>query len=217
MPFYYVNKVEFKELYRTGFSVQGPIALSQVDHVDIVFDGRADLVLALRDSEGHGFLQVVDLKTKGCRDSFNPDDSMQGSALQQYDGDVLNPWPSTSAERSILEQHKLQLTLYSLALESMEQQKPESERRTILPPSLLMGASGRILQMTNTEYDDAKAIFSQHLEWMAQLSAAPETVGEPPIGSAESNHICRSCSFCRGDIRLCVSEGETLGPRPIKE
>ena len=217
LPFYYVNKVEFKELYRTGFSVQGPIALSQVDHVDIVFDGRADLVLALRDSEGHGFLQVVDLKTKGCRDSFNPDDSMQGSALQQYDGDVLNPWPSTSAERSILEQHKLQLTLYSLALESMEQQKPESERRTILPPSLLMGASGRILQMTNTEYDDAKAIFSQHLEWMAQLSAAPETVGEPPIGSAESNHICRSCSFCRGDIRLCVSEGETLGPRPIKE
>ncbi len=217
LPFYYVNKVVFEELYRTGFSVNGPVALSKVDHVDIVFDGRADLVLALRNSEGHGFLQVVDLKTKGCRDSFNPENPMEGSPLQQYEGDVLSPFPSTPAERSILEQHKLQLTLYSLALESMEQQKPESERRTILPPSLLMGASGRILQMTSTEFDDAKAVFSQHLEWMAQLSAAPETVSEPPIGGEGSNNTCPSCSFCRGDIRLCVGEGDTLGPRPLRK
>ena len=217
LPFYYVNKVEFSDLYRTGFSVDGPVALSQVDHVDIVFDGRADLVLALRDDKGRGFLQVVDLKTKGCRDDFNPDDSLKGSALQRYDGDLLNPQPSTRAEIAILEQHKLQLTLYSLALESMEQQKPESERRTILPPSLLIGASGRILQMNSTEYEEAKATFSQHLEWMAQLSATPETVQEPPALDKDNNHICKSCPFSSGDIRLCVSEGETLGAHSDNE
>ena len=217
LPFYYVNKVKFSDLYRTGFSVDGPVALSQVDHVDIVFDGRADLVLALRDDEGRGFLQVVDLKTKGCRDAFNPEDPTKGSALQRFDGDILNPQPSTHAEVSILEQHKLQLTLYSLALESMEQQKPESERRTVLPPSLLMGASGRILQMSTSEYDQAKATFSQHLEWMAQLSATPGTISEPPAVDKDNNHICSSCPFSRGDIRLCVSGDETLGPHSNDE
>ena len=217
LPFYYVNKVKFSDLYRTGFSVDGPVALSQVDHVDIVFDGRADLVLELRDDEGRGFLQVVDLKTKGCRDAFNPEDPTKGSALQRFDGDILNPQPSTHAEVSILEQHKLQLTLYSLALESMEQQKPESERRTVLPPSLLMGASGRILQMSTSEYDQAKATFSQHLEWMAQLSATPGTISEPPAVDKDNNHICSSCPFSRGDIRLCVSGDETLGPHSNDE
>lgn len=217
LPFYYVNKVEFNDLYRTGFSVEGPVALSQIDHVDIVFDGRADLVLALRDDQGRGYLQVVDLKTKGCRDAFNPEDPLKGSALQKYEGNLLDPSPSTHAEISILEQHKLQLTLYSLALESMEQQKPESERRTILPPSLLMGASGRILQMTATEYDDAKSTFSQHLKWMAQLSATPETVPEPAPFDKEGNHVCKSCPFSRGDIRLCVSEGEVLGAHSNEE
>ena len=217
LPFYYVNKVEFNDLYRTGFSVNGPVALSKIDHVDIVFDGRADLVLALRDEQGRGYLQVVDLKTKGCRDAFNPQDPLEGSALQKYEGDLLDPSPSTHAEISILEQHKLQLTLYSLALESMEQQKPESERRTILPPSLLMGASGRILQMTSSEYDDAKATFSQHLEWIAQLSAAPETVPEPASPDKENDHISSSCPFSQGDIRLIVSGDETLGPVTKKE
>ena len=99
----------------------------------------------------------------------------------------------------------------------MEQQKPESERRTILPPSLLMGASGRILQMNSTEYEEAKVTFSQHLEWMAQLSATPETVQEPPALDKDNNHICKSCPFSRGDIRLCVSEGETLGPHSNNE
>jgi hypothetical protein len=211
LPFYYVNKVEFSEVFRTGFSVDGtPVPLSRVDHVDIVFDGRADLVLALRDSLGNGYLQVVDLKTKGCRDSFNPEDPLKGSPLQCYEGELLNPTPSNSAERTILEQHTLQLTLYSLALESMEQQKPESERRTILPPSLLMGASGRILQMSSTEYEKAKITFSKHLEWMAELSANPESTPEPPAPSGDNVH---TCPFCRGDIRLCESDEEALGPR----
>ena len=71
--------------------------------------------------------------------------------------------------------------------------------------------------MTSTEYDDAKATFFQHLEWIAQLSAAPETVPEPASPDKENDHISSSCPFSQGDIRLIVSEDETLGPVTKKE
>ena len=210
LPFYYVDKVEFSELYRTNFSVTGPHASSQVAYVDVVFDGRADLVLALRDEDGHGFLQVVDLKTKGCRDDFNPENPEDGSYLQSYTGNLLDPMPSTDAEASILEQHKLQLALYSLALESMEAQKPESQRRTVLPPSLLIGASGRIIQMTSEEYHESKIKFSQHVAWMAQLSAAPETIPEPQEINLSTEHTFASSPFLNGDLRLGFLGSEIL-------
>ena len=211
LPFYYVDKVNFSDLFRTGFSVNGPVPLSQISHVDVVFDGRADLVLALRDDNGNGFLQVVDLKTKGCRDEFNSDDSSRGSSLQRYEGELLDPHASTGAEVTILEIHKLQLTLYSLALESIELQKPESKRRTVLPPSLLIGASGRIVQMTSEDYHESKKLFSKHVRWMAQLSAAPETVPEPLTVEDPSEDVLALCPFSKGDIRLGLSGDDILG------
>lgn len=211
LPFYFVDKVNFSDLFTTGFSVNGPVPLSQINHVDVVFDGRADLVLALRDDNGNGFLQVVDLKTKGCRDEFNSDDSSRGSSLQRYEGELLDPHASTGAEATILEQHKLQLTLYSLALESIELQKPESKRRTVLPPSLLIGASGRIVQMTSEDYHESKKLFSKHVRWMAQLSAAPETVPEPLTVEDPSEDVLALCPFSKGDIRLGLSGDDILG------
>ena len=56
-----------------------------------------------------------------------------------------------------------------------------------------------------------------HLEWIAQLSAAPETVPEPASPDKENDHISSSCPFSQGDIRLIVSEDETLGPVTKKE
>ena len=211
LPFYFSHNVTFDGVVRTSFSVDGPRPQALVDHVDVVFDGRADLVLALRDHEGKGCLQVVDLKTKGCRDIFNPENPSAGSRLQTFEGDLLAPFPSTSAERAILDEHRLQLTLYSVALEAIEQQKPESERRRVLPPSLLIGASGRMVQLTDGEYAEAKTTLSAHLHWMAQLAAIPDALEEPPRLPAESADICSQCPFSRGEIRLCGPEGTPLG------
>ena len=211
LPFYFSHNVAFDGVVRTSFSVDGPRPQALVDHVDVVFDGRADLVLALRDHEGKGCLQVVDLKTKGCRDIFNPENPSAGSRLQTFEGDILAPFPSTSAERAILDEHRLQLTLYSVALEAIEQQKPESERRRVLPPSLLIGASGRMVQLTDGEYAEAKTTLSAHLHWMAQLAAIPDALEEPPRLPAESADICSQCPFSRGEIRLCGPEGTPLG------
>ncbi|MDA8594705.1 PD-(D/E)XK nuclease family protein, partial [Euryarchaeota archaeon] len=212
LPFFFRHKVGFDGLLRTGFSVEGTQNLAQIDHVDVLFDGRADLVLAMRDEQGNGCLQVVDLKTKGCRDEFNSENPESGSRLQRYKGDVLVPYPSTLEERSILDEHRLQLTLYSMALEVLEQQKPASERRRVLPPALLIGASGRMVQLTQNEYESASQTLAQHLEWMAQLSATPEAVSEPPRLPEDSSHICSQCPFGRGQIRLCGPEGSVLGP-----
>jgi hypothetical protein len=217
LPFYFSHKVAFDGVLRTTFSIEGPRQQAVVDHVDVVFDGRADLVLALRDAEGKGCLQVVDLKTKGCRDQFNPDDPNSGSSLQKFKGDRLSPFPASYAERALLDEHRLQLTLYSLALEAIEQQKPEHERRRVLPPSLLIGASGRMVQLSVKEFEDAKVTLSAHLNWMAQLSATPDVMDEPARMPIESAHICSQCPFSRGDIRLCGPEGAELGPVPSDE
>ena len=212
LPFYFSHKVAFDGVVRTTFSIEGPRPKAIVGHVDVVFDGRADLVLALRDAEGKGCLQVVDLKTKDCRDQFNPDDPNSGSHLQKFKGDHLSPFPASYAERSLLDEHRLQLTLYSLALEVIEQQKPEHERRRVLPPSLLIGASGRMVQLSEEEFVEAKITLSEHLNWMAQLTATPDALEEPARLPVESAHICSQCPFSRGEIRLCGPEGAELGP-----
>ena len=59
------------------------------------------------------------------------------------EGDLLNRFPQTDAERQILHEHRLQLALYSMALEAIELDKPKGLRRIILPPAILVGASGR--------------------------------------------------------------------------
>ena len=211
LPFYFSHKVALDGVVRTTFSVEGMRPQSLVDHVDVVFDGRADLVLALRDEHGKGCLQVVDLKTKDCRGKFNPSNPEQGSRLQKFNGDLLSPFPSTAAEHSILDEHRLQLTLYSLALEVIEHQKPEHERRRVLPPSLLIGASGRMVQLSVEEYSEAKITLGEHLHWMAHLAATPDALQEPSRLPIESAHICSQCPFSRGEIRLCGPEGVELG------
>jgi hypothetical protein len=77
---------------------------------------------------------------------------------------------------------------------------------------LLIGASGRMVQLTQSEYESASRTLAQHLEWMAQLSATPEALNEPPRLPEDSSHICSQCPFARGQIKLCGPEGSALGP-----
>ena len=193
LPFFFKHKIELNETYRQGFTIQGLKKLAEVTGVEISFDGRADLVLAFRDANQRGLLQVVDLKTTGCRGEFNPDNPNDGSALQVVQGDPLSRYPQTPAEEKILEKHKLQLTLYSLALEAIESDKPESERREILPPAILIAASGRCVELTKEDFETAKRDLLIHLEWIAKLSAEPSVVEEPESCSGTDGEQCFTC------------------------
>ena len=218
LPFYHRHPVAVDGIERSNFSIQGAIPKAVLSELNLIFDGRADLVLALRDEHAEGFLQVVDLKTKDCRDGFNPTNPSKGTPLQQYDGDHLNPYPSTPSERSILDEHRLQLTLYSMALQAVEATKPSDQQRRILPPALLVGASGRMLQLTVEEFEESQQALNEHLQWIGHLAAAPQSLEEPNRLSSDASEPCQTCPFYRGDVRLCAPAGEALGlPLPIEE
>jgi len=177
--------------------------------VNMDFSGRADLVLALVNASGEGALQVVDLKTRGCLKTFNEKNPKKGHVLQRIGPDNLDVAPQSDEETQLLHEHRLQLTLYSLALQAIEDRKPEDERRTVLPPALLLGANGRLIQLTQSEYDDAIDDLRAHLMWRSAVHLNP-LMEEPerlPSGSAS----CRTCPFFRGDLRRCAPQGEPLG------
>jgi hypothetical protein len=198
-----------RDKYKTVFSLSGPQPVAEVEQVTISFDGRADLVLALRDTSNKGYLQVVDLKTTGCRSEFDESDASKGHLLQRLEGDPLTPFATTDAEKKILKKYSLQLTLYSFALEAMESAKPESERREILAPALLIGASGRMVRLTDDEYQQSRQELQNHLQWMAQLSISNDESDEPVrLGDVS---ICKQCPYHKGSIRLCGPIGYATG------
>lgn len=218
LPFYHRHEVSVEGLGRSHYGVSGMVPNATIDELTLVFDGRADLVLALRNDEGQGFLQVVDLKTKGCRGGFQPDNASKGTPLQKFQGDLLDPKPSTDAERKMLHEHRLQLTLYSLALEAVEMSKPVEEQRKILPPALLVGASGRVIQLSEKEFDGARNDLAEQLEWIGHLAAVPNSIEEPERLEPDAAEPCQTCPFFNGEVRLCGPSGAPLGlPQPVLE
>ena len=208
LPFLYKHNIAMQDKYKTVFSLSGPQSVAEVEQVTISFDGRADLVLALRDTSGKGYLQVVDLKTTGCRSEFD-EDASKGHKLQRLEGDPLSPFATTDAEEKILAKYSLQLTLYSFALEAMESAKPVSERREILAPALLIGASGRMVRLTDEDYQTAREELKDHLDWMAQLSVT-NSESDEPVRLVDVS-ICKQCPYHNGKIRLCGPVGTKTG------
>ena len=211
LPFLYKHNIAMQDKFKTVFSLSGPQSVANVEQVTISFDGRADLVLALRDQSNKGYLQIVDLKTTGCRSEFNESNASKGHLLQRLDGDPLSPFATTDAEKKILAKYRLQLTLYSLALEALESAKPQSERREILAPALLIGASGRMVRLTDDEYHQARQDLQNHLLWMAQLSITNGEDDEPGQLAKDEISICKQCPYHKGSIRLCGPIGSATG------
>ena len=191
--------------------IPSSVGVGDLQAVNMDFSGRADLVLALANSDGDGALQVVDLKTKGCLKDFNAANAALGHALQGVPSSELSLDPKSDAEAELLAEHELQLTLYSVALEAMEAAKPEEDRRHVLPPALLVGANGRMIQLTKTRFEQAKDVLRNHLKWRTAVHLNPE-LAEPPRLKAGSM-TCTMCPFYRGDLRRCGPEGEPLGFR----
>jgi hypothetical protein len=85
----------------------------------------------------------------------------------------------------------------------MESAKPVLERREILAPALLIGASGRMVRLTPDDYQTARKELEGHLEWMAQLSVTNTESDEPARMEKEAISICKQCPYYNGKIRLC--------------
>ena len=164
--------------------------MANVTNVEIIFEGRADLVMAYSDDAGNGYLQVVDMKTTGCLYGFNFANPELGTSLQQFSGDLHDIYPSNPAEREIIDKYKYQLTLYSNALEAIENEKPIEERRTVLPPAILIAASGRTVEMSPEQYEQTKEKLADQLSWIGQLAAKPQSIDEPDRMTMQHAMVC---------------------------
>tara|TARA_B100000287_G_scaffold426207_1_gene473731 strand:- start:279 stop:1256 length:978 start_codon:yes stop_codon:yes gene_type:complete len=211
LPFLLTISNHPEDMHRSVWTPSGEDVRTSIDRIDSVFDGRADLVLALRDEAGKGWLQVVDAKTTGCLSGFKPGSPLEGTPLQMV-VDENSPYATTPAEEEIIAKHRLQLTLYCLALEIGEQAKPEADRRSILPPAILVAASGRMIRMHEEDYYAAKNDLAELVGWMGEVSANGASNEAPPRLPMSQESTCRSCPFNSGSIKLCGPEGESLGP-----
>ena len=197
LPFNFVSKSKH-DIDRKGWSPRGEIPLVKIEEIHTIFDGRADLVLALRDSAEQGWLQVVDAKTKGCLSGYNRESPEDGHPLQIVSTND-SPFAESESEIEILEAHRLQLTLYCLALEENENKKPLSQQRKILPPAILVAASGRMIRMRDEEYEQAKIDLRELISWMGYISAVEDGY-EPP--QCSNPGVCKACIFFSGSISL---------------
>lgn len=211
LPFYLSIEHKPKNLQRTSWSPLGQYVTSEVEMIKSTFNGRADLVLALKDEEGQGWLQVVDAKTKQCLYGFNPSNPIEGNDLQ-ISLNESSPYPITEAEEEILREHRLQLALYSIALEVGEMAKPSDRRRKILPPAIQVSASGRMIRMRDEEFELAKKDLESLIQWSGEMSVSGEGQEAPLRLPVEQKSTCEKCPFYTGTIKLCGPIGEKLGP-----
>ena len=96
-----------------------------------------------------------------------------------------------------------------MALEAIEAKKPEDQRRVVLPPSLLLGANGRMVQLSEGAFKQAKDDLLAHLNW--RVSVHLEEDLEAPERLPAGSSLCQQCPFYRGDLRRCAPAGEPLG------
>ena len=111
----------------------------------------------------------------------------------------------------MFQNHRLQLTLYSLVFRRQEERKPAEKRREVRPPALLIASTGRFVQMPEKMYEEAEKELLSLFDWMANLAADPNGVDEPKRLPIEAIDTCKKCPFFNGDVRMCAPQGLGLG------
>ncbi len=203
--FFYDHEVDLEGRVRTPLTQLNQSHVTFIDFVRILFEGQADLALA--GVQGNcPWLQVVDLKTSGARE-----EDLENHPLYQNLSEPLSFEPQNDAEYQMLQNHRLQLTLYSLVFRRQEERKPAEKRREVRPPALLIASTGRFVQMPEKMYEEAEKELLSLFDWMANLAADPNGVDEPKRLPIEAIDTCKKCPFFNGDVRMCAPQGLGLG------
>jgi hypothetical protein len=100
----------------------------------------------------------------------------------------------------------MQLALYYRALQSIEDAREAVglRYRTVLPPAILVGVTGRMVEYPMEMLDRA----SQELEELLVRTAGMTLASDAPLSDfdrlpVESAHICENCPFHRGALPIC--------------
>jgi len=213
MPFNVSFQQEHSELYFNTWTPFGDEKSHETRRSTVSLNGRIDLVLALRDSAGRGYLRAIDFKTEECTRGFNFDNPPQGNPLQTPPADLLNYYEKTDAESDLLDSHRMQLALYNKALKNWQSAfQEESQTREVLAPAILVAASGRLISWNESEMSQNSQELDELLNWTARVSNLPEfPLNDFSRLDISKKQNCKKCPFFVGDIRICAPMGVNFG------
>jgi hypothetical protein len=201
MPFHITIDVDTGGLVTHRWSPQGNEPLANINQAKIEMSGIIDLVLCTKTSDGDYTIRAVDLKTEDAR--LVNSDSSEG-LLETLDSEETGP--TCDAEFELLRKHRMQLALYYQALQSIENTRKEAglSYRTVLPPAILVGVTGRMVEYPVEMLDLSLQELDELLVRTAKMTLSTDT----PLSDfdrlpAESAHICENCPFHRGALPIC--------------
>ena len=224
------DEIDATELYESRWTPDGEQRMVAWESVRFRFSGVVDLVIAsptsgqedsaigvvedlnniLGTNGASGTLHPIDLKTEDAFMISNPPDDLNGTLLEERAADGS----STSAERDILHHHRLQLTLYWRALKRLEDARKQRgfPHRSVQPPAVLVGLSGRTVRMSIDQLLEAEAELDSLLGKIAVTEASDrfDHNNFPRLPASEAS-ICRRCPFHMGALPIC---GPLPPPKP---
>ena len=141
----------------------GPHPIARVEQFMFSVSGIADLVLCTKMEDGNGAIRAVDLKTTGAAHLY----AGWPHPLLEAEGESRHP-----AEQDMLNEYRMQLALYTLALTHQEEARKRLDipHRLVLPPAILCATTGRMIVMTESEIASALEDLESLLETLAMLS-----------------------------------------------
>ena len=193
MPFHISIPTEFEPVTRGKWTPDGEEVLISFDSTRVELSGIIDLVLCTKSDDGAPAIRAIDLKTTDASSLLG---DWESGLLDSLGDDSIGP--SCQAEESLLHKHRLQMALYHLALEESESDKEREGllRRKVLPPAILVGVSGRLVEYPPETLDKAKKDLEKTLALTARMSLASEfPLSDIEKGYEDRISKCRTCSI----------------------
>ena len=192
MPFHLSMPVSFEAVRRGKWSPDGVEDLVTIDSTTMDMSGVIDLVLCTSNVNGKPTIRAIDLKTTDAHCLL---DESQSRLLEALGDETIGP--SCEGEEELLRKHRLQMALYHKALEESESDRSSEglPSRQVLPPAILVGITGRLVEYPQELLEEAKADLIETLSRTARMSLSSDfPISEIEKFQRASNQGCKTCS-----------------------
>ena len=192
MPFHLSMPVSFEAVRRGKWSPDGVEDLVTIDSTTMDMSGVIDLVLCTSNVNGKPTIRAIDLNTTDAHCLL---DESQSRLLEALGDETIGP--SCEGEEELLRKHRLQMALYHKALEESESDRSSEglPSRQVLPPAILVGITGRLVEYPQELLEEAKADLIETLSRTARMSLASDfPISEIEKFQRASNQGCKTCS-----------------------
>ena len=199
MPFDISIPLNFETVSRKRWTPEGGEEIAKIESTEIDISGVIDLVLCFRSEDGISSIRSVDLKTEGAESLIS---EVNHGLLESMGSD--DDRPNCDAEVNMLRKHRLQMALYHMALLRTEEEKKRigMPHREVLPPAILVGLTGRIVEYPEKLLEQAKEDLFKTLERTAMMALPSEfSLSDLEDLTHQPITVCRNCeNFCETPI-----------------